>query len=45
MSHDPNEDDRIKAELGECIYAGDHEDVDSVCIHCGAEFADVEEDQ
>jgi hypothetical protein len=28
----------VRAELGECTMAGDHEVVDGLCIHCGAEF-------
>lgn len=44
LSHDPNEDDRVKTEVGECLYAGDHEDVGGVCVHCGAEFDQPEDD-
>lgn len=41
--HDPNEDERVRAEVGECIRAGDHDVIGGLCIHCGAVF-DEDED-
>lgn len=36
-------EDEIRAEIGECTVAPDHEDRGGMCIHCGAEFDDPEE--
>lgn len=39
-----DEDYVIRAEVGECTAAGDHEVVFERCIHCGAEFPEDDDE-